>query len=77
MDWLDPGHGRSGAVGKGLDRPQTASRGDRPGNCPPRLGIREGRTYVVVRLNDNPKHPQIIQVIMEGIEGGEPDEGAW
>jgi ribonuclease HI len=39
----------------------------------PGLGIREGHTYVV-RLNDDPKHPQIIEVLMEVIEGGEPDE---
>jgi len=31
------------------------------------LNIREGHTYVV-RLNDDPKHPQIVEVLMEVID---------
>ncbi len=32
------------------------------------LNIREGHTYVV-RLNDDPKHPQIVEILMEVIDG--------
>jgi ribonuclease HI len=38
------------------------------------LNIREGYTYLV-RLNDDPKHPQISEVLMEVIEG-KKDESA-
>lgn len=36
--------------------------------APMDLNIREGHTYVV-RLNDDPKHPQIAEVLMEVIDG--------
>jgi ribonuclease HI len=36
------------------------------------LDIREGHTYMV-RLNDDPKHPQIVEVLMEVIEGQDND----
>jgi hypothetical protein len=36
------------------------------------FNIREGHTYVV-RLNDDPKHPQIAEVLMEVIDGDKDD----
>jgi ribonuclease HI len=41
----------------------------------PTLNIREGYTYRV-RLNEDDAHPQIVEVLMKVIEGGEEPSGA-